>query len=108
MKKFNKSHENENKNKDQLIIYGRHAVLSALKNPKRRIQKLLITAENRAEIEKNAPNIPYIITDKKEFSRILGDDSVHQGFALFCSLAFSNSFESKLMIFWPSSYKAKL
>lgn len=85
MKKFNKSHENENKNKDQLIIYGRHAVLSALKNPKRRIQKLLITAENRAEIEKNAPNIPYIITDKKEFSRILGDDSVHQGFALFCS-----------------------
>lgn len=79
MKKFNK----ENSNKEQLIIYGRHAVLSALKNPKRRIQKLLITADNRSEIEKL--NIPYTITDKKELARLLGEDAVHQGFALYCN-----------------------
>lgn len=83
MKKLHNTQKKEN-NKDQLIIYGRHAVLSALKNKKRHIQKLLITAENRAEIEKEVPNTPYIITDKKEFSRILGEDAVHQGFALYC------------------------
>lgn len=83
MKKLHNTQKKEN-NKDQLIIYGRHAVLSALKNKKRHIQKLLITTENRAEIEKEVPNTPYIITDKKEFSRILGEDAVHQGFALYC------------------------
>ena len=83
MKKLHNTQKKEN-NKDQLIIYGRHAVLSALKNKKRHIQKLLITAENRAEIEKEVPNTPYIITDKKEFSRIVGEDAVHQGFALYC------------------------
>ncbi|MBR2273910.1 MAG: 23S rRNA (guanosine(2251)-2'-O)-methyltransferase RlmB [Alphaproteobacteria bacterium] len=83
MKKFNKPHNGENK--DQLIIYGRHAVLSALKNPKRQIHKLLITSENRAEIEHTAPNLSYIVADKKEFARILGNEAVHQGFALFCS-----------------------
>lgn len=84
MKKFHNSAKKEN-NKEQLIIYGRHAVISALKNKKRHIQKLLITPENRAEIEKEAPNTPYIITDKKEFARILGDEAVHQGFALYCN-----------------------
>lgn len=83
MKKFNKPRNGENK--DQLIIYGRHAVLSALKNPQRLIHKLLITSENQAEIEHTAPNLPYIVADKREFARILGDEAVHQGFALFCS-----------------------
>ena len=85
MKKFNTSQKKENFNKDQLIIYGRHAVLSALKNPKRHIKKLLITAENRAEIEKISSPIPYTIVDKKEFLRILPEDAVHQGFALYCN-----------------------
>lgn len=84
MKKSHNFIKKEN-NKEQLIIYGRHAVLSALKNPRRHIQKLLITAENRPEIEKETPNTPYIITDKKEFSKILGDEAVHQGFALYCN-----------------------
>ena len=85
MKKFNTSQKKENFNKDQLIIYGRHAVLSALKNPKRHIKKLLIAAENRAEIEKISSQIPYTIVDKKEFLRILPEDAVHQGFALYCN-----------------------
>jgi len=85
MKKFHKQHESTSAPKDQLIIYGRHAVLSALKNPQRCIQKLLISAENKSEIEQNCPNTPYNIIDKKEFSRILGEDAVHQGFALYCS-----------------------
>ena len=47
---FHKSRETDNKSKDELIIYGRHAVMSALKNPKRKIKKLVISADNRCEI----------------------------------------------------------
>jgi len=84
MKKFHKPYENEkNNNKEQLIIYGRHAVLSALKNPKRQIQKLLITADNKNEVE--PLNINFSVIDKKEFEKILPKDAVHQGFALYCN-----------------------
>ena len=85
MKKAHNLKESNTKNKDQLIIYGRHAVLSALKNPHRHIQKLVVTSENRKEIESLYPNITIITADKKEFARILGEDAVHQGYALYCS-----------------------
>lgn len=84
MKKFHKPYENEkNNNKEQLIIYGRHAVLSALKNPKRHVQKLLITADNKNEVE--PLNVNFSVVDKKEFEKILPKDAVHQGFALYCN-----------------------
>lgn len=84
MKKFHKPHENERtNNKEQLIIYGRHAVLSALKNPKRHIQKLLIAAENKAEVE--PLHVNFSVIDKKDFLKILPEDAVHQGFALYCN-----------------------
>lgn len=86
MKNFHKMRDsNTNNNKDQLIIYGRHAVISALKNPKRKIKKLLITADNRAEIDKLGLNVAYTVTDKKDFAKILPEDAVHQGFALYCN-----------------------
>ncbi len=86
MKKFHKQNTTTQDNKNQqLIIYGRHAVLSALKNPKRRIQKLLITAENKSEIEAISPSLPFSIIDKKDFNKILPEDAVHQGFALYCA-----------------------
>ncbi len=85
MKNFHKQREtNTPAAKEQLIIYGRHAVISALKNPKRKIQKLLITAENRAEIDKLGLKIPYTVADKKDFAKFLPEDAVHQGFALYC------------------------
>ena len=36
----------------QNILYGRHAVLSALANPKRKINKILCVKENVEEIRK--------------------------------------------------------
>ncbi len=85
MKNFSSPRRNANTGSNQqLIIYGRHAVLSALQNPKRHIQKLLITAENRAEIEKISPQIPMTVIDRKEFTKLLPGDAVHQGFALYC------------------------
>lgn len=85
MKKSFKHRENISSNKDQLIIYGRHAVISALKNPNRNILKLVITPENRREIDRLGMVLPISVVDRKEFSKFLPEDAVHQGFALFCS-----------------------
>lgn len=81
---FHKSREQDKKVSDELIIYGRHAVLSALKNPKRKIKKVVVTAENRLEVEKLGLGIVPLVVDKKEFSKFLPQDAVHQGFALYC------------------------
>lgn len=85
MKKNFKHRENTVNIKDQLIIYGRHAVISALKNPNRNIMKLVITPENRQEIDKLGMVLPISVVDRKDFSKFLPEDAVHQGFALFCA-----------------------
>lgn len=84
MKKF-KSHKATSSTSDELIIYGRHACISALKNPNRHIQKLLITEDNKKEIDALSLNISYKITDRKDIEKLLPKDAVHQGFALYCS-----------------------
>lgn len=79
------SKPNSKPDKNQLILYGRHAVLSALKNPHRKISKLLCTKENAEEIRRTAPNISLQIVERKEIDKLLPTETVHQGFALFCS-----------------------
>ncbi len=69
----------------QLILYGRHAVMSALQNPKRRIGKLICTAENAVEISRKYPQIPLEVAAKKDIDRLFPADAVHQGLALYCS-----------------------
>ncbi len=71
-------------NKAPLIIYGRHAVIAALKNPERRIGRLLCTAENAVEIHGLINPSQLKITDKKEIDKLLPPEAVHQGFALYC------------------------
>ena len=71
-------------NRQQLIIYGRHAVLAALTNPARQISKILCTKENADEIRR-VSKLPPQIVDRKEIDKLLPADAVHQGFALFCS-----------------------
>ena len=66
----------------QVVLYGRHAVLSALKNPKRQVIKLMILSENEAELKKNFKNLNYQIVSKKEIEKVLPANAVHQGFAL--------------------------
>lgn len=79
------SKTNSKPDKNQLILYGRHAVLSALKNPRRKISKLLCTKENAEEIRRTAPDITLQIVERKEIDKLLPTEAVHQGFALFCS-----------------------
>lgn len=71
-------------NHQQLILYGRHAVLSAIANPNRKLAKLLCTKENADEIRRLNIIQPQIV-DRKEIDKLLPPDAVHQGFALFCS-----------------------
>jgi 23S rRNA (guanosine2251-2'-O)-methyltransferase len=85
MKKNFKKETNHQSSTSEHIIYGRHAVISALSNPKRIIKKLLITKENKAEIDDLKQNISYSIVDKKDIDKILPKDAVHQGFALYCN-----------------------
>lgn len=85
MKKGFKQKENNMNNKDQLILYGRHAVISAIKNPKRRITKVVVTKENRQEIDALGMVLPISVIDRKDFAKFLPQDAVHQGFALFCA-----------------------
>lgn len=84
-KNFKQRDFHSSNNKDQLIIYGRHAVISAIKNPNRNIYKLVITPENRAEVNNLGQTLPIVVADKKDFNKFLPEDAVHQGFALFCS-----------------------
>ena len=70
--------------KQALILYGRHAVLAALKNPSRHIEKILCTKENATEILQTTSFTPQIV-ERKEIDKLLPADAVHQGFALFCS-----------------------
>lgn len=79
-KNFKQKTENDVK---PLILYGRHAVLAALKNPKRQINKILCVKENAEEIRKVSKLAPQVV-ERKEIDKLVGADAVHQGFALFC------------------------
>ena len=65
-------------------IGGKHAVLSAIKNPKRKINKLIITQENQKDFDPKNFNKKIIteIKDKKEIDKIFfSENIVHQGVA---------------------------
>ena len=94
MKKSFRQKENNNTNtKDQLILYGRHAVISAIKNPKRKITKVVVTAENRHEIDALGMPLPISVVDRKDFNKFLPQDAVHQGFVAIADMLNNISIE---------------
>jgi 23S rRNA (guanosine2251-2'-O)-methyltransferase len=65
-------------------IGGKHAVLSAIKNPKRKINKLIITEENQKDFNLKNFNKKILIEtkDKKEIDKIfISENILHQGVA---------------------------
>ena len=68
-----------------LVLYGRHAVISALNNPNRKISKLVCTPENALEIREKFPNLNIITADRKDIDKLVPSEAVHQGYALFCT-----------------------
>ena len=80
-----KKAKNQNNRADnKLILYGRHAVLAALKNPRRKCLKLLCTRENAEEFRRAGSSEPQIV-ERREIDKLLPAEAVHQGVALFCS-----------------------
>jgi 23S rRNA (guanosine2251-2'-O)-methyltransferase len=63
----------------EVLLYGRHAVLAALDNPRRKINKVLCTKETFEELKNTGHKNLVRVVDKKEIDRLLPPDSVHQG-----------------------------
>jgi 23S rRNA (guanosine2251-2'-O)-methyltransferase len=71
-------------------IYGHHAALAALANPRRRLSTLLLTAEAEAEFtaqiaaarQRHGDRLSVARATREELSDQLGRDAVHQGIAV--------------------------
>jgi 23S rRNA (guanosine2251-2'-O)-methyltransferase len=64
-----------------LLLYGVHAVEAALRNPQRKIERLLMTenAENRLKEALNQRQLATERVSPRDLDRRLGPDTVHQG-----------------------------
>ena len=85
-KKFNTTPRS---GKSPLILYGRHAVISAISNSRRQISKILVTSDNAEELRAictkfQRTTVSINVVDRKEIERILPANAVHQGFAAYC------------------------
>ncbi|MBP6986146.1 MAG: 23S rRNA (guanosine(2251)-2'-O)-methyltransferase RlmB [Alphaproteobacteria bacterium] len=78
----------KHKSHPQNFIYGTHAVLAALRNPKRTCQYLLFSKSVAPEIEsaiRDHPDLDIRSVDNIELDRLVGEQSVHQGIVLKAS-----------------------
>lgn len=68
----------------RIWLYGLHTVGEALKNPRRRLHRLLVTrnALARLGIEESALPCPHEIVEPKTIVAELGSEAVHQGVAV--------------------------
>jgi len=74
-------------NKSSFFIVGQHAVIEALRNPKRKVLRVFLTEESKKNIHRNNPkqnllkNIKVYFKTKKELDKYTGnDDMLHQGY----------------------------
>ncbi len=73
--------------KSSFFIAGRHAVIEALKNSKRRVLKIFLTEDSKKNIHKQSPNknllkdIKIFYKSKKELDKYCRNDGIlHQGY----------------------------
>ncbi|MFT8244602.1 TrmH family RNA methyltransferase [Roseomonas sp. BN140053] len=71
-----------------LWLHGLHAVAAALVNPRRRLKRLLLTADAQAALVERCPppwKLPVErVEERSRFHTFLPEDAVHQGAALLC------------------------
>ena len=66
------------------LIYGWHSALAALKNPRRRIQRVLATPNALQRLaELGIAGLPEPV-EAREIDRLTGPGAVHQGIAILC------------------------
>lgn len=80
-------------NKNQVTIYGRHAVMSALANPQRKILKVFCLRENLNEIKGKIADNKIVVAERRELDKMLPADAVHQGFAAISEMLAGISIE---------------
>ena len=73
--------------KSSFFIIGRHAVIEALKNPKRKVLRIFLTEESKKNIHRNNPRINLLknqkifFKTKKELDKFTRNEGIqHQGF----------------------------
>lgn len=68
----------------RIWLYGLHTVAEALKNPRRRLHRLVVTrnALSRLGIDEAALPCPFEMVEPRAIDAELGSDAVHQGVAL--------------------------
>jgi 23S rRNA (guanosine2251-2'-O)-methyltransferase len=71
---------------DIVVLYGWHPVAEAMRNPKRKLRRLLATENGLARVreEIGEPACPVEIVRPSEIDRLLTPDAVHQGLYLEC------------------------
>ena len=74
-------------NKSSFFIIGQHAVIEALKNPKRKVLKLFLTEESKKNIHRKSPNknllnnVKVYFKTKKELDKYSSKENLlHQGY----------------------------
>jgi 23S rRNA (guanosine2251-2'-O)-methyltransferase len=66
-------------------LYGTHAVTAALRNPDRRPERLLTTANAAERLAKDCPRARPEIVDRAAIEAVLPPNAVHQGLALLAA-----------------------
>ncbi len=82
--------------KNQMFLFGKHAVLNALKNPQRKVIRLYITEKNSEKWEEewgDLSSYAYDIKTAAQMDEILGKKETHQGFILSVLQKFPESLE---------------
>ena len=74
-------------NKSSFFIVGKHAVIEALKNPKRKVLKVFLTEESKKNIHRVSPkknlikDIKIYYKTRKELDKYCSKDGItHQGY----------------------------
>ena len=80
-------------NKNQVVIYGRHAVCAALENPERKIVRVMCLKENFNELKNKISENKLVIVEKKELEKMLPREAVHQGMVAISEMLPSVSLE---------------
>lgn len=89
-------------NRDHILIYGWHSALAALRNPRRRIQKLLATRNALQRLAAlGIPELPEPV-DMRDIDRVTGPGAVHQGIVILADplpeLDLADLAEAKLVV----------
>ena len=74
-------------NNRSFFIVGKHAVIEALKNPKRKVLRVFLTEESKKNIHRESPkqnllkDVKVHFKTKKELDKYIGNENLlHQGY----------------------------